>query len=173
MLAPLWDTLIQQQRYSSVNVRSQPNRRGQQKGPPNIPFFFEGESLSWLLEGVEVVTLGGRTSRGSVGVRGLPGGMMSSESSGIKGVIVVIGVRGFGLTIVHTEEEEEEMGLSPLSISVSMASELRMTRKWVLAEGVMVTFFMSSSFSFLETWILKNNREKRLPSIPRTICLPT
>ncbi|TNN78778.1 hypothetical protein EYF80_010948 [Liparis tanakae] len=125
-----------------------------ERGRPIIPFFFEGESLSGLLEGVEVATLGGRTSRGSVGVRGLPGGMMSSESSGIKGVIVVIGVRGLGLTIVHTEEEEEE-GLSPLSISVSfsMASELRMTRKWVLSEGVMVTFFMSSSFSFLGTWI--------------------
>lgn len=37
----------------------------------SLPFFLEGESLCWLLEGVEVATLDGSTSRGSVGVTGL------------------------------------------------------------------------------------------------------
>lgn len=115
----------------------------------------EGESLCPLLKGVEVATLGGRTSSGSVAVTGLTEVMVPTDARGLTGVTVVIGVigvRGSGLTMVHTEED----ATSPLSISVSssMASELRMTRKWVLSDGVMVTVFSSSGFSFLVTWIL-------------------
>lgn len=118
----------------------------------NTPFFLEGESLCWLLEGVEVATLDGRTSRGSVGVIGLIEVMVLTDVRGFTGVTVVIGVRGLGLTMVHTEDEAPSSFST--SVSFSMASELRMTRKWVLSDGVMVTVFSSSAFSFLVTWIL-------------------
>lgn len=109
---------------------------------------------------MEVATLGGRTSRGSVGVTGLIEVMVSTDARGITGVTVVIGVRGSGLTMVHKEEEAPP----PLSISVSfsMASELRMTRKWVFSDGVMVTVFSSSGFSFLVTWSLNISGGKKL-----------
>lgn len=90
-----------------------------------------------------------RISRGSVGASGLTDDMVLTDDIGITGVTVVTGVRGSGLTMLHTEEE----AASPFSTSVSfsMASELRMTRKWVLSDGVMVTFFSGSDFSFLVT----------------------
>lgn len=112
------------------------------------------------MKGVEVATLGRRISSGSVGVTGLTEVMVPTDARGITGVTVVIGVRGSGLTMVHTEEG----AASPLSIlaSFSMASELRMTRKWVLSDGVMVTVFISSGFSFLVIWILDIRGEKKL-----------
>lgn len=93
-----------------------------------------------------------RTSRGSVGVTGLTEVTVLTDARGLTGVIVVMGVRGSGLTMVHTEEEVRSS--FSISVSSSMASELRMTRKWVLSDGVMVTVFRSSGFSFLVTWIL-------------------
>lgn len=76
---------------------------------------------------MEVATLDERTSRGSVGVIGLIEVMVLTDVRGFSSVTVVTGVRGSGLTMVHTEEEAP----SSFSISVSfrMASELRMTRK--------------------------------------------
>lgn len=98
---------------------------------------------------MEVATLDERTSRGSEGVIGLIEVTVLTDARGFTGVTVATGVRGSGLTMVHTEEEAP----SSFSISVSfcMASELRMTRKWVLSDGVMVTVFSSSGFSFLVT----------------------
>lgn len=119
--------------------------------PPTIPFFLEGESLCWVFEGVEVATLTCRTSSGSVGVMGLTELIVLIVDSEFLGVTVVIGVRGSGLTMVHTEELLSSFSFS---VSFSMASELRMTRKWVLSEGVIVTVFTGSGFSFLVTWIL-------------------
>lgn len=109
--------------------------------------------------GVEVATFGGRISRGSVGVTGLSEVMVETDARGFSGVSVVIGVRGSGLTIVHTEEEAT-CSFS-VSISFSMASELRMTRKWVLSNGVMTTVFNGSGFSFLVILRL-DIREKKL-----------
>lgn len=97
---------------------------------------------------MEVVTLGARTSRGSVGVIGLTEVKVLTDDSELPDVTVVMGVRGSGLTIVQTEGISSSFSAS---LSASMASELRMTRKWVLSEGVMVTFFTSSGFSFLMT----------------------
>lgn len=97
---------------------------------------------------MEVVTLGIRTSRGSVGVMGLTEVKVLTEDSELPDVTAVMGVRGSGLTIVHTEGESSSFSAS---LSASMASELRITRKWVLSEGVMVTFFSGSGFSFLVT----------------------
>lgn len=98
---------------------------------------------------MEVATLDERTSRGSEGVIGLIEVTVLTDARGFTGVTVATGVRGSGLTMVHTEGEAP----SSFSISVSfcMASELRMTRKWVLSDGVMVTVFSSSGFSFLVT----------------------
>lgn len=84
-----------------------------------------------------------RISRGSVGASGL------TEDIGLTGVTVVTGVRGSGLTMLHTEEEVASSFST--SVSFSMASELRMTRKWVLSDGVIVTVFTGSDFSFLVT----------------------
>lgn len=95
---------------------------------------------------MEVITLEGRTSRGSEGVIGLTEVAVLTDVRGSSGVRVVIGVRGCGLMMVRTEESSFS-----ISLSFSMASELRMTRKWVLSEGVMVTVFSSSGFSFLVT----------------------
>ena len=119
----------------------------------NPPFFFEGESLCWLLEGVDVATLDGSTSRGSDGVIGLRVVTVLTDARGFMGVTAVTGVRGLGLTMVHTEEDGAASSFS-ISVSFSMASELRMTRKWVVSDGVMVTVFISSGFSFLVTWRL-------------------
>lgn len=45
------------------------------------PFFLEGESVSWLLAGVDVATLDGRMARASVGVIGLrEDAVLSAES---------------------------------------------------------------------------------------------
>lgn len=118
----------------------------------NPPFFFEGESLCWLLEGVDVATLDGRTSRGSDGVIGLREVTVLTDARGFM-VTAVTGVRGLGLMMVHTEEDGAASSFS-ISVSFSMASELRMTRKWVVSDGVMVTVFSSSGFSFLVTWRL-------------------
>ncbi len=117
------------------------------------PFFLEGDSVLgptspksspiWaaeaaagaagrLFEGVEVNT---------------PLGTISNSDS--VGVLGVTGVRGSGLTMVQPGVPEA----SSLS-SVCMASELRMTLKWVFSEGIMVTVFGSSTFSFFETWKL-------------------
>lgn len=100
---------------------------------------------------MEVITLEGKTSRGSTGVMGLTAVAVLTDARRSSGVTVVIGVRGCGLTMVHTEEAPSSFSIS---LSFSMASELRMTRKWVFSEGVMVTVFSSSGFSFLVTWIL-------------------
>lgn len=110
------------------------------------PFFFEGDSLCWLLEGVEVDTLGEMTSTLSVGNIGLREHMVPTDGGRSTGVTLA-GVRGSGLTMVRS-------GGEPFTVCVSlcMASELRMTRKWVLSDGVMVTVFSGSSFSFLLTW---------------------
>lgn len=99
-----------------------------------------------------------RSSRGSVGVIGLIEVMVLTDSRGFSGATVVTGVRGSGLTMVHNEEGAS----SSFSISASfcMASELRMTRKWVFSDGVMVTVFRSSGFSFLVTWIVDIRGEK-------------
>lgn len=109
-----------------------------------------------------MATLGGRTSRGSVGVAGLTGVSVLAGSGldarGVTGVTVVLRVRGSGLTMVHTD------GAAPpllISVSSSMASELRMTRKWVLSDGVMVTVFSGSVLSFLVTCITSMRRRKR------------
>lgn len=97
---------------------------------------------------MEVATLDGRTSWGSVGVTGLTELMVLTDAQGLR-CATVIGVRGSGLTMVHTEEVAPSS--FSFSVSFSMASELRMTRKWVLSDGVMVTVFSSSGFSFLVT----------------------
>ncbi len=109
---------------------------------------------------MEVATLDGRTSRGSVGLTGLTEVMVLTDVRGLTRVTVGIGVRGSGLTMVHTEEEAPPS--FSISVSFSMASELRMTRKWVLSDGVMVTVFSSSGFSFLVTWILGIRGGKKL-----------
>lgn len=83
---------------------------------------------------------------------GLTEDMVLTDDSVFTGVTVVTGVRGSGFTMVHMEEEAA-VSFS-ISVSFSMASELRMTRKWVLSDGVMVTVFISSCFSFFVTWIL-------------------
>ena len=96
--------------------------------------------------------LDGTTSMGSVGVIGLTAEvMLLTDDSGLSDVTGVTGVRGSGLTMVHTEGASCSFSVS---VSFSMASELRMTRKWVLSDGVMVTVFSGSSFSFLVTWTL-------------------
>lgn len=66
----------------------------------------------------------------------------------LSGVTVVTRVRGSGLTMVQTEGAPSSFSVS---VSFSMASELRMTRKWVLSDGVMVTVFSGSGLSFLVT----------------------
>lgn len=104
---------------------------------------------------MDVATLDGRTSRGSDGVIGLREVTVLTDARGFTGVTVVTGVRGLGLTMVHTEEVGAASSFS-ISVSFSMASELRMTRKWVVSDGVMVTVFSSSGFSFLGTWRLDN-----------------
>lgn len=103
---------------------------------------------------MEVATFGGSTSRDSVDVRGLPEAMAPTEGSGISAVTGATGVRGSGLTMV-LNEEAPPLPLSS-SVSFSMASELRITRKCVLSDGVMVTVFRSSGLSFLVIWILDN-----------------
>ena len=61
------------------------------------------------------------------------------------------GVRGWGLIRPQGEQEEEQEGGSSGSReSASMASELRMTRKCVLSDGVMVSS-IRSELSFLLT----------------------
>lgn len=130
----------------------------------DTPFFFEGESLTWLVAGVEVVTQDVRTSTGSVGVMGLIA--MLTDSSGLTGVPLVTGVRGSGLTMAG----KDTSSCFPASLSFCMASELRMTRKWVLSDGVMVTVFISSVFSFLGTWMLGSRRTGLERSYP-AMCL--
>lgn len=95
---------------------------------------------------MEVVTLDARTSTGSVGVMGLMAITVLTDS-GFTGVTVVTGVRGSGLTIAGKDTSSS----LPVSLSFCIASELRMTRKWVLSDGVMVTVLISSAFSFLGT----------------------
>lgn len=109
---------------------------------------------------MEVATLDERTSRGSVGVIGLIEDTVLTDDRGFTGVIVVTGVRGSGFTMVHTDEEEEAPPSFSMSVSFCMASELRMTRKWVLSDGVMVTVFRSSGFSFLVIWTLDITEKK-------------
>lgn len=89
------------------------------------------------------------TSRGSAGVMGLTEVMLLTGERRLSGVTVVIGVRGSGFTIVHTEEGPASS--FSVSVSFSMASELRITLKWVLSDGVMVTVFSSSGLSFFWT----------------------
>lgn len=101
-----------------------------------------------------------RTSRGSVGVIGLIEDAVLTDERGFAGVTVVTGVRGSGFTMVHTDEEEAPSSFST-SVSFCMASELRMTRKWVVSDGVMVTVFRSSGFSFLVTWTLDITEKKK------------
>lgn len=120
------------------------------RGWLNTPFFLEGESLCWLLEGVEVATLAGTTSTLSVGEIGLREHALLSDARGSPGgAAAVVAARGSGLTTVRSGG-----GAPPSSSSVPlcMASELRITRKWVLSEGVMVTVFSASGFSFLLNW---------------------
>lgn len=99
---------------------------------------------------MEVVTLAERTSTGSVRLIGLIEITVLADSSAFTGVTVVTGVRGSGLTIVGKEPPSS----FPMSASFCIASELRMTRKWVLSDGVMVTVFRRSGLSFLVTWKL-------------------
>lgn len=99
---------------------------------------------------MEVVTLAERTSTGSVRLIGLIEITVLTDSSAFTGVTVVTGVRGSGLTIVGKESPSS----FPMSASFCIASELRMTRKWVLSDGVMVTVFRRSGLSFLVTWML-------------------
>lgn len=113
---------------------------------------------------MEVVTLHARTSAGSVGVIGLIAFTELVDSSGFTEVTVVTGVRGSGLTIAGKETSSSLTG----SLSFCMASVLRMTRKWVLSDGVMVTVFISSGFSFLGTWVLGNTQtglERHFPAM--------
>lgn len=143
MLAPLWDTfffLIQQNTLSVEVLQSKGKNGG--RGWLNPPFFFEGESLCWLLEGVEVATLGSMTSTLSVGEIGLREHAVLMDARGSMGVTAA---RGSGLTTVHSGRSSSV----PRWVSFCMASELRMTRKWVLSDGVMVTVFSASGFSFL------------------------
>lgn len=112
------------------------------------PFFFEGDSLCWLLEGVEVDTLGEMTSTLSAGKMGLREHTVPTDGGGSTGVTLA-GVRGSGLTTVRSGGEPPSSFAG--CVSLCMASELRMTRKWVLSDGVMVTVFSGSCFSFLLT----------------------
>lgn len=105
---------------------------------------------------VEVVALDGRTSRGSVGVIGLMDVTVLAGATGFTSVTLVRGMRGSGFTMVHTEEEEH--CFFSISVSFSMASELRMTRKCVLSDGVMFTVLSGPSLSFLVTWIFDGRR---------------
>lgn len=63
----------------------------------------------------------------------------------VTGTAMVTGVRGSGLTMAQVAGRL-------LPVPAPMASELRITRKCVLSEGVMVTVFGSSAHSFLVTW---------------------
>lgn len=84
--------------------------------------------------------LGGATSTPSVGEIGLREHVVLTGTRGSVGVTAGMAARGSGLTTVHS---------TPRRVSLRMASELRMTRKWVLSDGVMVTVFSASGFSFL------------------------
>lgn len=92
-----------------------------------------------------------RTSKDSVGVTGLIELVVLTDARGFPGDAVVIGERGSGLTTVHSEEEIQSS--FPGSVSFCIASELRITRKCVLSDGVMVTVFINSGLSFLMTCI--------------------
>ena len=64
-----------------------------------------------------------------------------------------LAARGRGLIRPQGEQGEQKEGDSRGSRdSTSMASELRMTRKCVLWDGVMVSSLRSVSLSFLLTW---------------------
>lgn len=67
---------------------------------------------------------------------------------------MAVGVRGSGLTMVQTGRTVSSFSVSA---SFSMASELRMTRKWVLSDGVMVTVFRDSCLSFLVTCLFRKH----------------
>lgn len=71
---------------------------------------------------------------------------VATQSAAISGEIGVAGVRGSGFTIVHMGAGSR---MSFTSESGSMASELRITRKCVFSDGVMVTVLGSSVLSFL------------------------
>lgn len=94
--------------------------------------------------------MGGMTSTLSVGETGLREPAALSESRGSTGVKAATAVRGSGLTTVHSGRGPPSSSSSaPRWVSLCMASELRMTRKWVLSDGVMVTVLSASGFPFL------------------------
>lgn len=93
--------------------------------------------------------LGGPTSTPSVGEIGLREHAVLAEARGSTGGTAGTAARGSGLTTVHSCRGPRSS--SPRQASLCMASELRMTRKWVLSDGVMVTVFSASGFSFLLT----------------------
>lgn len=98
---------------------------------------------------MEVATLGGMTSTLSVGEIGLREHAALTDARESTGVTVVrAAARGSGLTTVHSGRGPPSSS-GPRWVSFCMASELRMTRKWVLSDGVMVTVFSASGFSFL------------------------
>lgn len=92
--------------------------------------------------------LGGATSTPSVGEIGLREHAVLTGARGSVGVTAGMAARGSGLTTVHSCRGPPSSS-APRWVSLRMASELRMTRKWVLSDGVMVTVFSASGFSFL------------------------
>lgn len=93
--------------------------------------------------------MGGMMSTLSVGETGLRGHAALTDARGSRGATAA---RGSGLTTVRSGRGPPSSSSSvPRQVSLCMASELRMTRKWVLSDGVMVTVFSASGFSFLLT----------------------
>lgn len=94
--------------------------------------------------------LAGTTSTLSVGEIGLREHVLLSDARGSPGGGAVA-ARGSGLTTVRFGGGAPPPSSS--SVPLCMASELRITRKWVLSDGVMVTVFSASGFSFLLNWM--------------------
>lgn len=70
--------------------------------------------------------------------------------------VFCLGVRGSGLTMAGPHTGSREVCRPPAS--TSMASELRMTLKCVLSDGVIVIVLGSSEGSFLLTWTRVNTK---------------
>lgn len=94
--------------------------------------------------------MGGMMSTLSVGETGLREHAALTDARESTGATAA---RGSGLTTVRSGRGPLPPSSSsvPRQVSLCMASELRMTRKWVLSDGVMVTVFSASGFSFLLT----------------------
>ena len=124
---------------------------------PASPAIWAMPGLPETLMGVDVVTPGGRASGGSVGVRG--GCTSTGVGERTTGpTAALVGVCAWGLMMAQAgRSPPPPMPLAiilggPGSNSLCIASELRMTRKWVLSDGVMVTVLGSSYRSFLGAW---------------------